>query len=145
MKTFAKVSASCMLLVLSSLWFKLAAAEEIAQVCWLTEQKTLLRFSVTQTAPTHFTYTGIFDDGDADGAHYAISGAVEVTSDGSLVGSFSGSKSTSSNFKTAIARVTIDPVSFAGSVEMIRNKYDRQSMATTTDYRTRTLTKTDCP
>lgn len=145
MKTIAKFSASCGLLLLVALWFKPAAAEEIAQVCWLTDKQTLLRFSVTQTAPTHFTYTGIFDDGDADGAQYAIIGAVETASGGQLVGSFSGSKSTSSHFKTGIARVTIDPVTFAGTVELNRIKYDRQSMVTTTDFRSNTLTKTDCP
>lgn len=145
MNTFGKLAIPCAVLVLGALWFKPAAAEEIAQVCWLTDKGTLLRFSVTQTAPTRFTYTGIFDEGDGDSAQYAISGAVEIVSGGGLVGSFSGSKSTGSDFKTAIARVTIDPVTFAGSVEMIRQKYNRQTMATTMDFRTNTLTRTNCP
>lgn len=140
-----KLLVTAVALLLGSLWFKPATAEELAQVCWLTDKQTLLRFSVTQTAPTHFIYTGIFDEGDGDSAQYAISGAVEVASDGGLVGNFSGSKSTGSEFKTAIARVMVDPVTFAGSVELIRQKYNRQTQMTTMDYRTNTLTKTTCP
>ena len=47
-----------------------AAAAELGDFCWLTESGQLLRFSVSQSAPTHFTYTGAFSDND--GANFAI-------------------------------------------------------------------------
>ncbi|MEK7259120.1 MAG: hypothetical protein AAB211_04910 [Pseudomonadota bacterium] len=134
-------------LLVSSLWLQSAAADELAQVCWLADGKYLVRFSVTQTAPTRFTYTGIFNDGE-DSAHYAITGAVEVTPAGPLVGSFSGSKSTAESFKTAIAAVNIDPATFAGSVELIRNKFTHGASPETamkTDYKRFALVKTNCP
>ena len=148
MKTHIRLLAALMAFLVSSIWLQFAAADELGQVCWLADGKTLVRFSVTQTAPTRFTYTGIFNDGDGDGAHYAITGAVEITPAGPLVGSFSGSKSTAESFKTAIAAVNFDPTTFAGSVELIRNKYTHgvsPETAMKTDYKKFTLVKTSCP
>lgn len=147
MKTNIRLLAALASFLVGSLWLQSAAAAELGQVCWLADGKNLVRFSVTQTAPTRFTYTGIFNDGE-DNAHYAITGAVEITPAGPLVGSFSGSKSTAESFKTAIAAVNVDPITFAGSVELIRNKYTHGASPETamkTDYRKFTLTRTDCP
>lgn len=147
MKTNIRLLAAVANFLVGSLWLQSAAAAELGQVCWLADGKNLVRFSVTQTAPTRFTYTGIFNDGE-DNAHYAITGAVEITPAGPLVGSFSGSKSTAESFKTAIAAVNVDPITFAGSVELIRNKYTHGASPETamkTDYRKFTLTRTDCP
>lgn len=119
-----------------------AAAAELGSLCWLTEAGTLLRFSVTEAGPGHYTYTGAFDDND--GAAFAISGHAEV-SGGMLVGSFSGSKTSASNFRTAIYRVTIDPATLAGSGEGIRHSYDRLTANISTAYRSHTLVFTPCP
>ena len=147
MKTNFRLFASLATFLVSAIWLQFAAADELGQVCWLADGKNLVRFSVTQTAPTRFTYTGIFNDGE-DNAHYAITGAVEITPAGPLVGSFSGSKSTAESFKTAIAAVSFDPATFAGSVELIRNKYTHGASPDTamkTDYRKFTLARTNCP
>lgn len=146
-KTNIRLLAALAGFLAGSLWLQSATADELGQVCWLADGKNLVRFSVTQTAPTRFTYTGIFNDGE-DNAHYAITGAVEVTPAGPLVGSFSGSKSTAESFKTAIAAVNIDPATFAGSVELIRNKFTHGASPETamkTDYRRFSLVKTNCP
>lgn len=119
-----------------------ATAAELGDVCWQTEAGTTLRFSVSETGPGHYTYTGMFDDND--GAAFAISGHVE-SSGGTLIGSFSGAKTAATTFKTAIYRVTFDPVTFAGSAEGIRQRYDRSTTSVSTDYRTHTLTYTTCP
>ncbi len=119
-----------------------ATAAELGNLCWLTESGTLLRFSVSESGPGHYTYTGMFDD--SDGAAYAISGHVE-SSGGTLIGSFSGAKTTTDTFKTAIYRVTFDPSTLAGSGEGIRQRYDRTTTNISTDYRTHTLTYTSCP
>lgn len=119
-----------------------ATATEIADVCWLTEAGTVLRFSVSEAGPGHYTYTGMFDDND--GAAFAISGHVESTG-GALVGSFSGAKTTAETFKTAIYRVTFDPGTLVGTGEGIRQRYDRSTASISTDYRIHTLTSTSCP
>lgn len=118
-----------------------AAASELGDFCWLTGTGQLMRFSVTQSGASHFTYTGIFSD--ADGDKFAISGHVEIEN-GTLVGSFSGSKTTASDFKTAIYRVTLNG-NLAGFAEGIRQKYDRMTTYISTDYRTHTITPTSCP
>ena len=125
-----------------------ALAAELATVCWQAtrvdkpERTTLLRMSVTETGTGHYTYTGMFEE--ADGAKFAILGALEV--DGSqFVGSFSGSKTTVTDFKTAIYRVTLD-ASLVGSAEGIRHKYDRSSQSpdSVTEYRLHTLAPVSC-
>lgn len=118
-----------------------AAAAEIGNVCWQTEKGTLLRFSISEAGAGHYTYTGMFDDGD--GARFAISGAVEIDGN-TLVGSFSGSKTTSSDFKTAIYRVMFDG-NLVGTAEGIRHKYDRSGAFVSSDYRSHTLTPKPCP
>lgn len=118
-----------------------AGAVELGDLCWNTEVGTLLRFSVTQSGTNHYTYTGLFDDGD--GVSFAIIGAVANVG-GSFVGSFSGSKSTATMFKTGIFRVTFNS-SLVGTAEGIREAYDRTTLAVSTDYRTHTLTPTTCP
>ena len=120
-----------------------AAAAELGDVCWMTEKGTILRFSVSEAGPGHYTYTGMFDDGDA--ASFAISGHVAVSGAG-LVGSFSGSKSGANNLKTAIYRVTFDLATLGGSAEGIRhaaaNVYGSPASG---EYRNHTLTPTGCP
>ena len=116
-------------------------AAELADVCWTTDRGTPLRFSITQSGTNHYTYTGIFDDGD--GVSFAILGEVAV-SGAAIVGSFSGSKSTASVFKTGIWRLTLDS-NLAGTVEGIRSAYDRSSAGISTDYRTSVLTPVACP
>ncbi|MBZ0093672.1 MAG: hypothetical protein K8F27_15815 [Sulfuricellaceae bacterium] len=118
-----------------------AAAAELGDLCWLTDKGTMLRFSITQSGAGHYTYTGLFDDGD--GASYSIIGQVAATGN-TILGSFNGSVSTASSFKTATFQVTFGPT-LAGSAEGIRQKYDRVSGLTSTDYRTHTLTPTGCP
>ena len=100
-----------------------------------------MRFSITQSGTGRFTYTGIFADND--GGNFAIIGQLEAVN-GGLVGSFSGSKTTASDFKTAIYRVVFDG-NLVGTGEGIRQKFDRQSNLVTTDYKNHTLTPRACP
>lgn len=100
-----------------------------------------MRFAVTEPGPNHYTYTGVFSD--PDGSRFAINGHLELEN-GSLVGSFSGSRATSTDFKTAIFRVTLE-TNLAGTAEGIRQKYDRQTTQVNTEYRYHTLTPTTCP
>lgn len=118
-----------------------AVATELGTLCWQTESGNLLRFSVSEAGPGHYTYTGMF--ADTDGAEFAIVGHVEATG-GALVGSFSGAKTTADNFKTAIYRVTFNPGTMVGFGEGIRQRYDRASTNVSTEYRTHTLTPTTC-
>lgn len=118
-----------------------AAAAELGNFCWMTESQQLLRFSVNELAPGRFNYTGIF--ADTDGAKFAIIGHLEIEG-GALIGSFSGSKTTSDSFKTAIYRVTFDG-NLVGFGEGIRHKYDRFTANTSSEYRTHTLTPISCP
>lgn len=120
-----------------------ATAAELGEICWMTEKGTLLRFSVSESGPGHYTYTGTFDD--ADGAAFAIVGHVAV-SGGALVGSFSGAKSSPSDkFKTAIYRVSLDPGTLAGTAEGIRHSANpAYGSAASGEYRTHTLTPTRC-
>jgi len=119
-----------------------ATAAEIGDFCWQTEAGQLLRFSVSEAGQGRFNYMGMFED--TDGADLAISGHVAVVGN-ALIGSFSGSKTTSSNFKTAIYRVTFDPTTFAGSAEGIRHKYDRQTQIVSAEYKNHTLVLITCP
>ncbi|MDP2795659.1 MAG: hypothetical protein Q8O25_16515 [Sulfurisoma sp.] len=120
-----------------------AVAAELGEVCWMTESGTLLRFSVSEAGPGHYTYTGMFDD--ADGAAFAIVGHV-VFSGGTLIGSFSGAKSSVGRFKTGIYRVALDPGTLAGTAEGIRHAADSvYGSAAFGEYRTHTLTPTHCP
>jgi len=137
-RTLCRLSAMAFLLL--SAWN--AAAAEIGDFCWQTEAGLLLKFSVSEAGQGHFNYMGMFSD--TDGADLAISGHVAVVG-GVLIGSFSGSKTTTTNFKTAIYRVAFDPTTFAGSAEGIRHKYDRLSTNVSTEYRTHTLTLVTCP
>ena len=120
-----------------------AAATELGDVCWTTEKGTLLRFSVSEAGPGHFTYTGMFDDGD--GAAFAIVGHVAL-SGGTLIGSFSGAKTSADKLKTAIYRVAFDPGTLAGSAEGIRhssaNVYGSPASG---EYRSHALTPASCP
>ena len=118
-----------------------ARAAELADFCWQTETGTTLRFSLTQSGAGHFTYTGSFDDGD--GASFAIMGQVSTTAN-PIAGSFSGSKSTASTFKTSIWQVSLSPT-LAGSAEGIVQVYDRTLDTVTTVHRTHTLTPVSCP
>jgi len=119
-----------------------ATATELGEVCWMTEKGTLLRFSVSEAGPGHYTYTGTFDD--ADGAAFAIVGHVAV-SGGALIGSFSGAKSSVDKFKTAIYRVAFDPGTLAGTAEGIRHAAaDANGSAAAGEYRMHTLTPTRC-
>lgn len=119
-----------------------AAAAEIGDFCWQTESGNLMRFSVSEAGPGHFTYTGMFTD--TDGADFAILGHVAVVGS-SIVGSFSGAKTAADKFKTAIYRVTFNPATLVGSGEGIRQVYDRLTAGTSTDYKVHTLTPTPCP
>ncbi|MGZ5051379.1 MAG: hypothetical protein ACXWAS_10035 [Methylobacter sp.] len=126
-------------------------AEEIGNLCWYKtgiNGNELVRFSVTNTGAGHYTYTGIFEEADQDGDNssirYAIIGEVELDGN-SYVGSFSGSKSTDTFFKTFIARVTLNPRDMSGVVERIRHKVDKSSGAITSNYKTTTLVNVQCP
>ncbi|HUY04191.1 MAG TPA: hypothetical protein VMV33_12990 [Rhodocyclaceae bacterium] len=119
-----------------------ANAAEIATLCWMTDNGNLMRFTISQPGPTDFTYTGIFTD--TDNVEFAIVGDVVLESN-SLVGSFSGSKSTTSIFKTGIWRVTLDPTTLAGTVEGIVQAYDRSLLTITPGYKFHTVTLTTCP
>lgn len=118
------------------------AAVEVGDFCWNTESGKLLRFSVSEAGTGHYTYTGMFTD--TDGADLAIIGHVRVEG-GALIGSFSGSKTTPSVFKTFIHSVTFNPSTFVGTSEGIRHSYDRSTTIVSTEYRTHTLTPTSCP
>lgn len=117
-----------------------AAATELGDFCWLTDRGTRLRLSLTQTGTSNYTYTGLFDDGD--GVSFAIIGEVS-TAGGSILGSFSGSKSTASNFKTGIWQVSFSPT-LVGSAEGIGQVYDRATQTVATVYRTHSLAPTPC-
>ncbi|TRZ65809.1 MAG: hypothetical protein D4S02_07895 [Rhodocyclaceae bacterium] len=120
-----------------------AAATELGELCWMTEKGTLLRFSVSESGPGHYTYTGTFDD--ADGAAFAVVGHVSV-SGGTLIGSFSGAKSSADKFKTAIYRVAFDPGTLAGTAEGIRHSANNAyGSPASGEYRIHTLTPTHCP
>ena len=121
-----------------------AAATELGELCWMTERGTLLRFSVSESGPGHYTYTGTFDD--ADGAAFAIVGHVSVAG-GTLIGAFSGAKSSPSDkFKTAIYRVALDPGTLTGTAEGIRRSANPvYGSAASGEYRAHTLTPTHCP
>ena len=120
-----------------------AFAAELAELCWLTDRGTILRLAVTQSGASHYTYTGFFDDGD--GASYAVVG--QASQLGSTIeGSFSGSLSTPSAFKTGIWHVSFSPA-LAISMEGIRQVYVRGTdpALVNTAYRTHTATPTPCP
>jgi len=120
-----------------------ASAAEIATLCWITtDNGNLMRFAISQPGPTDFTYTGIFTD--TDGVAFAIIGDVALNGN-SLVGSFSGSKSTTSIFRTGIWRVTLDPTTLAGTVEGIVQTYDRTALTITPGYKFHNVTLTTCP
>jgi hypothetical protein len=120
-----------------------AAAAELGDLCWRTDTGTVLRFSLTQSGAGHFTYTGLFDDGD--GATFSIMGQVQFSNAANpIAGSFSGSKSTASNFKTSIWQVSFSPT-LTGSAEGIVQVFDRASATVSSVYRTHTLTPAPCP
>ena len=117
------------------------SAADLGDVCWLMDNSDLLRLSVTQTSPTTFTYTGLFNEA---GIAYAVIGHVALA--GSVyTGTFSGSRSAADKFKTGIFQLTLDPATLSGTAEGIRESYDRATQVVSTDYRTRTLTKVACP
>jgi hypothetical protein len=120
-------------------------AAELGDFCWLTDSGKLLRFSVTQSGTTHYTYTGNFDDGD--GVGYDIIGQASTVGS-SIKGSFSGSLSTAGVFKTGIFHVTINPVTLAATIEGIREAYVQgadPNTGVTTSYRTHAASATPCP
>lgn len=119
-----------------------ASAAEIGTLCWLTDNGNLMQFAISQPGPTDFTYTGIFTD--TDNVAFAIIGNVSLQGN-SLVGSFSGSKATTSIFRTGIWRVTLDPATLAGTVEGIVQTYDRTALTITPGYKYHTVTLTTCP
>jgi hypothetical protein len=122
-----------------------AVAAELGDVCWLTDTGRLLRFSVTQSGTNHFTYTGQFDDGD--GVAYDLIGQASLVGD-AIRGTFSGSVSTAGVFKTGIFQVTINPSTFAATLQGIREVYPQgadPNTGVTTSYRTHTATFEACP
>ncbi len=116
-----------------------AEATELGDLCWLTAKGTLLRFSVTQSGVNHYTYTGLFDDGD--GISYALIGEVALVGS-NLHGVFTGSKTTPTYFRTGVWDVSFT-TSLTGAVTGIRNTYLNGSVVT--DYQTTTVTPTTCP
>lgn len=146
MKKFYKATLACALLLLNAVAVPPVSAEEFAQVCWHTDKGSLVRFSVTQNAPGHYVYTGIFNTGETDDTtHYAITGSVESGPDNRMAGTFTGSKTTDESFKTFTASVVLDAATLGGSVELIRNKYNRMNQALNVDYRNFTITRVTCP
>lgn len=121
-----------------------ASASELGDFCWLLETGTLMRFSVSQSGPTHYTLTGLFDEGD--GFSYAIIGEAAVIG-ATIDGSFTGSLSAADKFKTGIFHVSINPQTLAASLEGIRQVYVRGTdpALVTSAYRTHTGTATPCP
>jgi len=121
-----------------------ASASELGDFCWLTDRGTLLRFSVTQSGPTHYTLTGLFDEGE--GFSYAIIGEAAVNG-AAIDGSFTGSLSTADAFKTGIFHVSINPQTLAATLEGIRQVWVRGTdpALVTSGYRTHTATATPCP
>ena len=121
-----------------------AGAAELGTLCWLIDNGNLMQFTVSQPGPNtaDFTYTGIFTD--TDNVAFAIVGDV-VLQNGSLVGSFSGSKSTTSIFKTGIWRVVLDPTTFGGTVEGIVQTYDKTALTIPPGYKFHTVALTTCP
>jgi hypothetical protein len=140
-----KLSAGVALCGLALLPGSGAAASELGDFCWLTDSGKVLRFSVTQSGTSHYTYTGNFDDGD--GVSYDIIGQASAV--GTLIkGSFSGSLSTAGLFKTGIFHVTISTPTLTATIEGIREVYVQgadPNTGVTTSYRTHTATPTTCP
>lgn len=118
-----------------------ANAAEIGTLCWSIDNGNLMRFSVSNPGPNHYTYTGVFTD--TDNATFAIVGDIEIQGN-ALVGSFSGSKSTATIFKTGIWQVTLDST-LKGTAEGIVQIYDRTALTVTTGYKLHTVTPTTCP
>ena len=117
------------------------SAADLGDVCWQTQDLSLLRLSVTQTSNTTFTYTGLLNE---TGVAYAVIGHVALA--GSVyTGTFSGSRTSVDKFKTGIFQLTLDPNTLSGTAEGIRESYDRATQVVNTDYRTLTLTKVACP
>jgi hypothetical protein len=146
MKKFYQAALASALVLLNVVVVLPASAEEFAQVCWLTDKGSLVRFSVTQNAPGHYVYTGIFNTGETDDTtHYAITGSVESGPNNRMAGSFTGSKTTDESFKTFTASVVLDPATLGGSVELIRNKFDRMNHTISVDYRNFTIAPAPCP
>jgi hypothetical protein len=121
-----------------------ARAVELGDYCWRTDTNTLMRFSLTQSGTSHYTYTGVLDDGD--GVSYAIVGQAEVQADGTVEGTFSGSLATTTTFKTGIWHVTFTPALVA-TIEGIRQVWVRGTDAAlvTSAYRTHTANPVACP
>jgi hypothetical protein len=121
-----------------------ARAAELGDFCWQTDTSTLMRFSVTQSGTGHYTYTGLLDDGD--GVSYAIVGQASVLASGNIEGSFSGSLSTATAFKTGIWHVTFTP-DMNATIEGIRQVWQRVNdpSVVTSAYRTHTATPLACP
>ncbi len=123
-----------------------ATATELGDLCWLTAKGSLLRFSITQSGMNHYTYTGLFDDGD--GISYALVGEVELVG-ATLEGTFSGSKTTSTYFRTGTWEVNFSS-NLVGSVTGIRQTYNFPSGTASipggvyVDYQTTTVTPTNC-
>lgn len=122
-----------------------AGAAELGDFCWLTDVGTLMRFSLTQSGTGHYTYTGAFDDG-GDGTSYAIVGQASVLADNTVQGSFSGSLSTPTKFKTGIWHVTLTSTLNA-TIEGIRQVWlvGTDPALVTSAYRTHTAVPTTCP
>jgi hypothetical protein len=122
-----------------------AGAAEMGDFCWQTDVGTLMRFSLTQSGTGHYTYTGFLDDG-GDATSYAIVGQASQLADGSVEGSFSGSLSTATTFKTGIWHVKFTPTLDA-TIEGIRQVWLRgtDQALVTSAYRTHTAVRTTCP
>jgi hypothetical protein len=121
-----------------------ARAAELGDFCWQTDANTVMRFSVTQSGSGHYTYTGLLDDGD--GVSYAIVGQASVLASGNIEGSFSGSLSTATAFKTGIWHVTFTP-NMNATIEGIRQVWQRVNdpSVVTSAYRTHTAIPVACP
>lgn len=118
------------------------AATDLGDVCWLTDAGKLLRFTVTQTGSAQFLYSGTLVD--VDDTSYAVIGHVKAETN-TLIGSFSGAKTTATHLTTGIFLMTLNRGTMAGSIEGIRHRYERSSASVATDYRTQTVTPTRCP
>ncbi len=149
MRANNKIRVGLYLLFIIGFFSASAAASELGDLCWLDSKGGLLRFSVTQSGTNHYTYTGQFDD-DGTGAYYALMGEVEVSTSGSITGSFNGSKTTASYFRTGIWLVNFSQSLTTGNVTGIRQTYPLTNGvdmggAVVTDYHTTTVTSTTCP
>jgi hypothetical protein len=124
-----------------------AMATELGDLCWLTDKNSLIRFSITQSGVNHYTYTGLFDDGD--GVLYTVIGEVGLVN-GILKGTFNGSKTTSSYFRTGTWEVDFTPA-LAATVTGIRETYflpngtPNINGGVYVDYHVMTATLTTCP